>query len=218
MGLTRSLALDREGDRLVSRSAMICGFVRMQGAGAHQERVLPLRGQQIRLRFDDGAPDNPHLLDGVLDTERDEMWSGVAIGRCESFATLQFWLATTLPGFCLLAADAEHNPVLVAAGNRWFNLAVVDGDSFAYLITRPAGPGTVEFGAHAFGLYAPAVAKAMVEQVRVWDRDHRAGTEPDFTVWPIDTPDEALPQGLVINKRYNRITVSWPAEAIGASG
>ncbi|MGH4012804.1 MAG: methyltransferase, FxLD system, partial [Pseudonocardiaceae bacterium] len=123
-GLTRSLALDRDGDHLVSRSAMICGFVKIQGVGAHQERVLPVRGTQIRLRFDDGGPDDPHLPDGVLDTERAEVWSGVTIGRVESFDTLQFWLATTLPGFCLLAADAEQDSVLVAAGDRWFNLAV----------------------------------------------------------------------------------------------
>ncbi len=217
-GLTRSLALDRDGDHLGRRSAMICGFVRMQGAGAHQERVLPVRGMQIRLRFDDGGPDDPDLLDGVLDTERAEVWSGVTIGRFESFGTLQFWLATTLPGFCLLAADAGQDSVLVAAGNRWFNLAVVDDDSFAYLTTRPAGPGRVEFGAHAFGPYAPAVAEGMVEQVRVWDCDRRKGAGPDFAVWPKDTPDEALPQGLIINKRYNRVTVSWPAETIGASG
>lgn len=217
-GLTRSLALDRDGDHLVSRSAMICGFVRMQGAGAHQERVLQVRGTQIRLRFDDGGPDDPHLLDGVLDTERAEVWSGVTIGRVESFDTLQFWLATTLPGFCLLAADAEQAPVLVAAGNRWFNLAVVDGDSFAYLTTCPAGPGRVEFGAHGFGPHAPAVVEAMVEQVRVWDRDHRAGPGPDFTVWPKDTPDGALPQGLIINKRYTRVTISWPAATIAAIG
>ncbi|MGH3865734.1 MAG: hypothetical protein ACRDQ4_06255 [Pseudonocardiaceae bacterium] len=26
---------------------------------------------------------------------------------------MQFWLATTVPGFCLLAADAEQDPLLV---------------------------------------------------------------------------------------------------------
>jgi protein-L-isoaspartate(D-aspartate) O-methyltransferase len=34
-GLTLSLALDLEGDHLVSRSAELCGFVAMQGEGAH---------------------------------------------------------------------------------------------------------------------------------------------------------------------------------------
>jgi protein-L-isoaspartate(D-aspartate) O-methyltransferase len=221
-GLTRSLALDRDGDHLVSRSAMICGFVRMQGAGAYQERVLPVRGTQIRLRFDDfddnGAPADPHLPDGVLDTERAEVWSGVTIGRAESFDTLQFWLATTLLEFCLLAADAEQDRVLVAAGNRWFNLAVVDGDSFAYLTTRPAGPGRVEFGTHAFGPHASAVAAMMADQVRVWDRDQRGGLGPSFAVWPKSTPDECLPDGLVINKQYNRVTISWPPALTAAVG
>lgn len=69
-GLTRSLALERDGNRLVSRSAMVCGFVKMQGAGAYEERLLPLRGTEIGLRFDGGWPDDPHLLDGVLGTER----------------------------------------------------------------------------------------------------------------------------------------------------
>lgn len=219
-GLTRSLALDRDGDHLVSRSAMICGFVRMQGAGAHQERVLPVRGTQIRLRFDDGWPggDHPHELDGVLGTQRAEVWSGVTIGGRESFETLQFWVATTFPGFCRLAADAGQGAVLVDPGNQWYDLAAVDDDSFTYLTTRRVGPGKSEFGAHAFGPHARAVAEAMVEQVRVWDRDRRGGSGPDFAVWPKDTPDEALPQGLIINKRYNRVTISWPAATIGASG
>ncbi len=203
---------------MVSRSAMICGFVKMQGAGAYQERLLLLRGTEIRLRFDDGGPDHPHLSDGVLGTERAEVWSGVTIGRAEPFDTLQFWLATTLPGFCLLAVDAEHDSGLVAPGNRWFNLATVDGDAFAYLTTRPAGPGKVEFGAHAFGPYAAAVAEAMAEQVRVWDRDQRGGPGPNFAVWPMGTPDECLHDGLVIDKRYNRVTISWPAAASASTG
>ncbi len=217
-GLIRSLALERDGNHLVSRSAMVCGFVKMQGAGAHQERMLLLRGTGIALRFDDGGPDDPNGLGGVLGSEPAEVWSGVTIGRAESFHTLQFWLATTLPGFCLLAVDAQREPALVAPGNRWFNLAAVDGDSFAYLVSRPVGEGTVEFGAHAFGPRASAVAEAMAEQVRVWNREQRKGPGPNFALWPMDTPEECLPDGLVIAKRYNRVTISWPTPASAATG
>lgn len=218
-GLTRSLALDRDGDHLVSRSAVICGFVKMQGVGAHQERVLPIRDATIRLRFDDDGPGEPHVLpDGVLETERAEVWSGVTVGRMESFDTLQFWLATTLLGFCLLAADPEQNPVLVASGNRWFNLVTVDRESIAYLTTRPAGPGKVEFGAHAFGPHASATAEELAEQVRVWDRDQRRGPGPSFAVWPNDTPDEHLPEGLAIDKRHIRVTISWPTATTAVTG
>lgn len=215
-GLTRSLALDRERDHLVSRSAMICGFVTMRGAGAHRGRLLPLRGAEIGLWFDDGWQGD-HELDGVLDTQRAEVWSGVTIGRRESFETLQLWLATMFRGFCRLMADTDQDSVLVDPGNQRYDLATVDGDSFAYLTTRRVGPGKSEFGAHAFGPHAPAAAEAMVEQVRVWDRDRRAGAGPDVAVWPKDTPDEALPQGLIINKRHNRVTISWPAAPGAAS-
>ena len=66
---------------------------------------------------------------------------------------------------------------------------------------------------HAFGPQAPAVAEAMAEQVRMWDRDQRAGPGPSFAAWPMGTPDECLPDRLVIDKRYNRVTISWPAAA-----
>ncbi|MGH3915283.1 MAG: methyltransferase, FxLD system [Pseudonocardiaceae bacterium] len=218
-GLTRSLALERAGDRLVSRSAMICGFVKMQGEGAHRGRLLLLRGTEIGLRFDDGGPgEAPHLLDGVLGTERVEVWSGVTVGRLEPFYSLQFWLATSLPGFCLLTADVNGGAGLVDPGNRWFNLATVDRDSFAYLVSRPSENGIVEFGAHAFGPHAAVVAEALAEQVRVWDRGQRRGPGPDFAVWPKDTPDEHLPHTSIIDKRYSRVTISWPAAACAATG
>ncbi|MGH3983615.1 MAG: hypothetical protein ACRDST_13270 [Pseudonocardiaceae bacterium] len=220
-GLTRALALDRNGDHLVSRSAMICGFVKIQGAGANFGRLLPLRGEEIGLRFDDGWPgDHPHELDGVLGTQRAEVWSGVTIGGRESFETLQFWLATTFPGFCRLTADADadQGSVLIDPGNQWYDLAAVDSDSFTYLTTRRVGPGKSEFGAHAFGPHAPAVAEAMVEQVRVWDRDRRGSPGPDFAVWPKDTPDERLPVGVVIDKRHTRVTISWSAATAADQG
>jgi protein-L-isoaspartate(D-aspartate) O-methyltransferase len=209
-GLSRSLALERVGDHLASVSAKVCGFVKMQGAGAHRERLLLLRGDEIGLRFDDGGPDDVHHLDGVLATPRVAVWSGITVGHMESFEMLQFWLATSMPGFGLFAVDADQDDDLVDPGNRLFNLAAVDGDSFAYLISRPAGQRRAEFGAHGFGPRARAVAEALVEQVRIWDRDQRGGPGPSFEVWPKDTPDERLTSGFVLDKRHSRIVISWP--------
>ena len=217
-GLTRSLALDRETDYLVSRSAMICGFVKMQGVGATREQLLSLRGTEIGLRFDDGWPgEQAPILDGVLDTRRAEVWSGVTVGGRESFETLQLWLATAFPGFCRLSANADQRRVLVEGDHQWFDPAAVDGDSFAYLTVRRVGPGTSEFGAHAFGPHALALAEAVAEQVRIWDRDQRQGPGPSFAVWPKDIPEDRLPEGLVIDKRHRRVTISWPAATTAAS-
>jgi len=43
-GLTRSVTFEHEGDHLVSRDYRLCGFVPMQGSGAHSERVVALDG------------------------------------------------------------------------------------------------------------------------------------------------------------------------------
>lgn len=214
-GLTRSITFARERSHLVSESAKICGFVAMQGAGAHQERLLLLRGKEIGLRFDDEWPVDPELLNGVLDTERVEAWSGVKIPRGEQFDTLQMWLASALDGFCLLAVDPKLDTGLVSPQNKMACPAVVERGSFAYLALRKLGEEPepeFEFGAHAFGPDAVALAEAMAEQLRVWGRDHRGGPGPRIAAYPATTPDDQLPEGRVINKRHVRILVSWPSK------
>ncbi|GGL21001.1 hypothetical protein Sme01_23260 [Sphaerisporangium melleum] len=90
-GVSRSIAFRRAGAQLVSTSAVVCGFVSMRGAGAHVDRELRLsdpHGRVVTLTFDDGAPDDPALLDGVLAGPRGEVWSGVTIKNGVSFADL----------------------------------------------------------------------------------------------------------------------------------
>jgi protein-L-isoaspartate(D-aspartate) O-methyltransferase len=222
-GLTRSITFEREGDHLVSRSAKVCGFVKMQGAGAYQERLLLLRGNdEIGLRFDDGLPADADRLNGALDTDRTEAWSGVTVGKRESFETLQLWLASALDGFCQMAVDRELDTGLVSPQNHMACPAVVKGSSFAYLAVRKVGDDpdrpAFEFGAHAFGPDATSLAQSVAEQVRVWDRDHRGGPGPRFAAYPADTPDEQLPKGRVIDKRHTRITISWPSAGLPPVG
>ncbi|MFG6197795.1 methyltransferase, FxLD system [Nonomuraea sp. JJY05] len=217
-GVTRSLALERTNDHLVSVSEGECGFVKMQGSGAHDEHLWLLRGKTIGLRFDDGNLDDPHQLDGVLATKPAATWSGVTVLRPEPFPNLPLWMLTALPGFCKLSVDtSEGDPGLaVEPGGRWFPWATVEGDSFAYLSCRPVSEGVVEFGAHGYGPHGAQVAKSIVEQVQVWDRDYRDRPGPDFAVWPFDTPDEMLPAGAVITKRHTRVTIAWPEAAESA--
>jgi protein-L-isoaspartate(D-aspartate) O-methyltransferase len=51
-GLTRSVTFARDGDRLVNRNYRLCGFVPIQGIGAHSERVVALDGNRVSLRID----------------------------------------------------------------------------------------------------------------------------------------------------------------------
>lgn len=217
-GLTRSVAFARVGDHLVARSAKVCGFVPMQGAGEHDERLLLLRGKEIGLRFDDGWPADPGQLDGVFDAPRAQVWPGVQVGRMEPFDTLQLWLATALDRFCLMAVDRGLDTGLVCPANRIASPAVVEGGSFAYLAARRVDEAAVEFGADAFGPDAPALAGALAGALEVWDRMYRGGPGPHIAAYLARTPDEQLPDGLIIDKLHSRVTVSWPSAQLSAVG
>ncbi len=208
--MTRSITFTRTEDHLVSQSAEVCGFVSVQGVGTRDERLLLLRGKEIGLRFDEEFPDNPDLLNGALNTPRVENWTGVQIERMMPYDGLQLWLATVLDGYCRITVDPELDTGLVSPIIRRSTDAVVDGGSFAYLAARRLDETMAEFGVHAFGPQAAALAETMAEQVRVWDRLHRHGAGPHIAVYPAHTPDSDLPDGRVIDKRHVRIVLSWP--------
>lgn len=216
-GITRSIGFRREDDHLVSASAEVCGFVPMRGAGAHDERIFLLpdgRGHHVQLRFDGDAPQDMSLLNGVLATERVQVWSGVTVRHGMSFADLHLWFACFLPGFCRLAADEGTD--LAAERRSWFPFGGVRGDSVAYLAARPALDGAgVEFGARAYGPHGQGAATAMVDQIHAWDRTARRGPAPTFAYWPAGTdhpPNPPIREGVaVLRKTHGLLTISWPA-------
>ena len=184
----------------------------MQGAGQHPERVFLLTdpsGKQVKLRFDSGVPDDMSQLDGVLATERTQVWSGVTIKHQTSFADLHLWFACFLPGFCLLAVD--DGTELSAERGSWFPFGVVRGPAFAYLAVRPALDGAgVEFGARAYGGDGELAATALVEQIQAWDRDGRHAA-PTFGYWPAGSDRSQIPaDAAVMEKTHGVATISWP--------
>ncbi|MGH3929943.1 MAG: hypothetical protein ACRDTF_08205 [Pseudonocardiaceae bacterium] len=217
-GLSRTISFEPADGCLVSRSSRLFGFVPMRGAGAHQGKLLVMRGGEVTLRFDDEFPVDPNLLEGVLDTPRVEVWSGATIGRFEPWATAQMWLATALPGFCRVVVDPKLNTGLISPpGRQSTAVAVVSGGSLAYVTTRGAVEETdVEFGVHAFGPVAAELAEEVAEQLRVWGREHHGGPGPQFRIYPAGTPDNQLPEGRVIDKKHSRVTISWPQAATAA--
>lgn len=209
-GITRVIAFRRDGDHLVGISAEISGFVAMQGEGEHPDRVLVLPdadGRKVHLRFDEGAPHDPHLLDGVLATERTTVWSGVTIPNGVSFADLHLWFACYLPGFCKVGAEKGTE---IASETRWFPFGTARGGSFAYLIVRPTDDGGAEFGARAYGAHGEQAAAEMVAQIQAWDRQAR-GQSPAFAFWPTGSNRAHLPNSaVVLEKTHGLVTISWP--------
>lgn len=211
-GVTRTIAFRRDGDHLTSTSTEVAGFVPVQGDGARPERIFQLpdpHGNVVSLRFDVGAPDDVHLLDGVLGTERTAAWSGVTVSGSESFADLYLWFAGFLPGFCLLAAGDGTD---LKTERGWFPFGVVRGDSFAYFAFQPAGEGSgSELGARAYGPHGKDAAAAMAEQIQAWNQHARRGPAPTFAYWPAGTnPGDTRDGVAVLEKTHGVLTISWP--------
>lgn len=213
-GLTRSVAFERDGDRLVSQVYHLCGFVPVQGIGAHTERLVALDGDDVVLRVDGQQPVDADRLRDALFAPRVERWSGVEVGGFEPIDELDLWLATVVDDFGLLIAKKDAiDSGLVAASARVGAKTIMAGGTFAY--RGPARPADLdrarfEFGVYAHGPEAEALAEEYVELLRTWDRDHRGGPGARIEVYPAATPDADLPPGRVIDKRHTRVVISWP--------
>ncbi|MFF0267329.1 methyltransferase, FxLD system [Kribbella sp. NPDC004536] len=184
-GQTRSIAFDRVGEHLESRSTTMCGFVSMQGVGGHYER------QEAGLTFDEDQEEEPHPEDGVLTLRRERRWSGIQALREEPLLDLYLWLASTLPGYCVLSGD------------DWpWVAAIATADSLAYVSTRPGRDDFhVELGCSGHGPNANVLMDRMLQQLCAW-----AGKQPTFQVHAVG-PE--LPPGFHIARRHSYITVRW---------
>jgi protein-L-isoaspartate(D-aspartate) O-methyltransferase len=215
-GLTRSIVFGHDGARLVSGGYHLCGFVPMQGAGAHSERLVLLHGEEVGLRIDGGQQQvDVNVLRDALLSPRVEAWSGVMIGGREPFDDLDLWLATAVDDFCLLAAKkASIDSGLVDHSTRMGAPTAVAGGTFAYRTrARPISPNRYEFGVYAHGTYAESLAGHVVDLIQMWDREHRFGPGPRIEAHPAATPDAELPEGRVIDKKHTRVVISWPSTA-----
>jgi protein-L-isoaspartate(D-aspartate) O-methyltransferase len=215
-GLTRSIAFTEvtgeNGTYLQSESARICGFVPMQGSTAHREELLLVNGTpEIGLKFDDGLPAGPHRLDDAVTTPGHELWTGVTVRPQELIDTLQMAMAISLPGFCTMAVDKILDTGLVAPVNKRFALAAIEGDTFAYLVTRRTEDNKhLEYGVHALGPHATQLADQIADVLRDWEANRRGGLSPLIRVYPAGTPDDHIPADRIIDKVHSRISLSWP--------
>jgi protein-L-isoaspartate(D-aspartate) O-methyltransferase len=206
-GQTRSIAFDRVDSHLESRSTTLCGFVCMQGAGANYERLVPIAGDEVSVCFDEDQEVDAHPFDGVLDQPRNQTWSGVVVNRDEPLLDLNLWLASTLPGYCVLSGERTG----VTPTPRGGAAAVATRDSVAYLTcrrVRRTPSSFVELGFSSHGPDGRDLADRMVDQLRIWDTHYRRGPGPAFQVHVVG---DDLPPGFQIARRHSYITVSWAA-------
>lgn len=210
-GMTRSWALRHVGDRLVSVSHRQCGFVPMQGDGAHDVRYVDI-ADGVHLRLDEAQEVDPAVLDGLLATPRHEVWAGASLPPRTVLADLDLWLATRL------ARDVQHFVVLsaqetalasgtVAPSWRFGTPATLHDGTFTYRSALRWIDAMFDLGAYAHGPMAAAAATRMVEHMRAWV--DAGGPAPTLHVLPTETPDGDLPDGTVLDKRHSRIVLTF---------
>ena len=214
-GLQRTVVFVKVVQSLRSCASEPFGFVPMQGIGAQESVSWVLRGGEVTVRFDDALPSASFTsqadLERALETPRVEVWSGVVIGRFERWDTMHLWLASSLPGFCHVVLDRQHDTGLISPpGSYSFAVGVVDAENLAYVTVRAAASARdVELGVHAFGPSAAVLAERVAEQIRVWAKDYRAGNGPEFRVFFAKTFDYDYAGKQMINKKHCKILMCW---------
>jgi protein-L-isoaspartate(D-aspartate) O-methyltransferase len=186
--------------------------VPMHGAGASKGWSVPL-GDGVNLWLNETQQDiDGGTVTGVFSQERYEARSGVTVPSGRLSANLDLWLATHLPSFGLMITQQDAiDSGLVAPSWRFGTPAFVDGAALAYRgkLRQVDEAGTeFEYVAYAHGPGAAGAADQMADQIRAWDEAGRPA--PTLCVFPIDTPDADLPDGLVLNKRHIRVVFTWP--------
>jgi protein-L-isoaspartate(D-aspartate) O-methyltransferase len=216
-GITKSWALRQRGDRLVSESHRQCGFVSVQGDGAHQVRYVDI-ADGVHLRLDEGQQIDPAVLDGLLAQPREEAWAGVSLPPRTTLINLNLWLATRLTReagqfVVLTAQEAAVESGIVAASWQFGTPATLHDGTFAYRSALRWTGRLFDLGAYAHGPEAAAAAGRMVEHMRAWVD---AGSPPPVLhVFPAHAPDGDLPDGAVLDKRHSRVVLAFSLDEKG---
>jgi protein-L-isoaspartate(D-aspartate) O-methyltransferase len=210
-GMTRSWALRRSGDRLDSESHRQCGFVPVQGAGAHGMRYVNI-ADGVHLRLDEGQQVDPTAVADLLTQPHQEAWAEVSLPPRTVLSDLDLWLATRLTReveqfVVLTAQEAAIKAGIVAPSWQFGTPAILHDGTFAYRSELFWTGRMFDLGAYAHGFEAAAAAGRMVEHMRAWVD---AGCPPPVLhVFPARTPDGDLPDGTVLDKRHSRLVLAF---------
>ncbi|WP_283132820.1 methyltransferase, FxLD system [Rhizohabitans arisaemae] len=190
-GLTRAVALRRDGEVLRSESLEPCGFIPLRGVDAVAEQNVWVGGQNgdLLLRIDDGGLVDVEAAGRALEYPGAIVWTGIEFVMPE---ILDFWLAR-LPGFCrvLASRDAVEAGRITSPQFPWGSMGVVSGGTVAYLTV------TADFsqlGVASYGPDSQELAEQVSAQIREWKADggprmsvsvevHPAGAQPQPDTW-----------------------------------
>ncbi|MEU7213038.1 methyltransferase, FxLD system [Streptomyces sp. NPDC044989] len=209
-GQTRSVALTRRGDELVSDGMELCGFVPI--IGQNGEKTAPLNPDDtIRVHYDQDQDVDSDALAATLaaDKPADTLLSTQRIGGEESFDGV--WLRATADDdrVCRLEVtpEAVEQDLIRRPAAPGRSPVLVDGGSLAYLTVTREGADLgrpFRLGAAAYGPRGEELAHDLIAHIEAWGAARLAVPRMAVTL----SAAGATP-GHVIGKPESRITLAY---------
>ncbi|MFF9212862.1 MULTISPECIES: methyltransferase, FxLD system [unclassified Streptomyces] len=210
-GQTRSVALTRHGNTLVSEGMELCGFVPIVGQDGEQTTTLNPDDTIRVIHDEDQTVDAAALGASLANTPGLEVMSDQRIGGEESFDGVWLRATATDDRVCRLQVmpEAMDHELLLRPAVPVRTPVLVDGDSLAYLIVRREGADPQRphrLGAAAYGPHAAKLAQDLIAHIEHWGAARSA--VPQLTITPATT-DATVGPGHVISKPDSRLTLTY---------
>jgi protein-L-isoaspartate(D-aspartate) O-methyltransferase len=208
-GLTRSIAFDlTEPGRMVSASALVCGFVPMRGLTEHDEAFVQLSDDAVLHVDAADSPDQAALTD-VLTHPAHTRWTGIHVRDNEPIEHLDLWLLTTSgDNFGRLSVEpVARSTGLANPARRWAGAAIYDAGTIAYVAMNPISDDESELGVVANGPASAQLAARLTDLLHQWNDEHP--TQPTIVAQRVQTlPDQHFSASHIV-RPHTELTVNW---------
>jgi protein-L-isoaspartate(D-aspartate) O-methyltransferase len=222
-GPQRSVAFEREPERLRSLSIVDCDFstvCRGEFAGpVVRQQVAPQGG--VYVWCDYARAFDADVTYWLLAAPARDESAGVSATVWEVFGGIYLWLALHAETFFQLGvADApigNMRCLLRMPGKLGLTAGLFDGDTIAVLslgaedqpATSLGDPRELPLSIRSVGPNAQT-GRRLADLIRSWDQAGRPGTDGlSVMAYPIEATDNRSPGEFVIDKRWSRLVLSW---------
>jgi protein-L-isoaspartate(D-aspartate) O-methyltransferase len=212
-GVSRSIALERDGTSWRAVSSEMCTFMPLRGMADDTRLVIPLvpDGQVSLHTYRDQHAD-PAALASVLEHPGIEVGTGILFRKGDPWEWLDLWLACVLPGG--VARMPQAGPAVESGWLRpqfpWGAMAAVDAGSIAYLTLREGEDEAGRFweaGVIGHGPGGGQLAAGTAEAIRAWGDGYR-DRRPEIRLAQGQNRS-ALTGQFIIDKALTRLLISW---------
>lgn len=222
----KSVALEPRDGYLESVSVRDCGFMRLRGAFAGPESVIPLGSTpSLLLTTDNPSGVQPATLYVLLQARGETYPTGMSVSTREVWSLL-LWVALHEPAFAQLsaqgaAAEEARTPFLFGiSGKQYVTAGLIDPAGLALLARPPSVAVSSESGAGAsplsvqrFGA-SSGLAQRLLAQVHAWNLVGRPSTEQlRLTIYPSESGIVPSGDGITIAKRWTNVIARWASRA-----